>query len=233
MPGSQLSTLCTELNGGASIGETLLFQFINMARALVEQRRPWMILRKTDTSKTATTANTWQTSVDLSSITDFSRFYGDCPVKLFNTGTEVSYEYRQVPWSERLSYVREAGTFVFDEANKLLYLNGTTPFAGTLYIDYIKDGATLTEDSVATAWPFPSWSHLLLAFYAVAIYKGGVDYDDLNARMAPENRATAAELMRALENWDNEKQLSAQQNTDPYRNRGDGGFRSGAINIHA
>jgi hypothetical protein len=33
-----------------------------MARALIEQRRPWMVLRNTNTSKTVTTANTWQTA---------------------------------------------------------------------------------------------------------------------------------------------------------------------------
>jgi hypothetical protein len=59
MTGTELETFCTELNGGASIGDTLLFQFINRAKALVEQHRPWMLLRSTDTSKTVTTANTW------------------------------------------------------------------------------------------------------------------------------------------------------------------------------
>ena len=34
---------------------------------------------------------------------------------------------------------------------------------------------------------FPSWAHPLLGFYAVAINKGGVDYDDIDARMAPES----------------------------------------------
>jgi hypothetical protein len=37
-------------------------------------------------------------------------------------------------------------------------------------------------------WVFPSWAHPFLGFYAVAINKGGVDYD-INARMVPDNRA--------------------------------------------
>ena len=49
MTSDELKTLCTELNGGASIGQTLLFQLLNLSRALVEQKRPWMVLRKTDT----------------------------------------------------------------------------------------------------------------------------------------------------------------------------------------
>ena len=34
-----------------------------MAKALVEQRRPWMVLCTTDTSKSVTTANIWQTAI--------------------------------------------------------------------------------------------------------------------------------------------------------------------------
>ena len=52
MTGIQLATLAEEINGGASIGSTLLEQLLNMAKALIEQRRPWMVLRSTDTSKT-------------------------------------------------------------------------------------------------------------------------------------------------------------------------------------
>src|SRR4051812_32501307 len=104
MDGPTLSTFIDELNGGASIGATLKFQLVNMARALVEQRRPWMILRATDTTKTVTAANTWQTETDFSTITDFSRFYGDRPVKLYNGGTNF-YEYRQVPFNQRLQHI--------------------------------------------------------------------------------------------------------------------------------
>jgi hypothetical protein len=75
MTGAEFSTAAEEINGGASIGSTLLFQFGNLGKSLIEQRRRWMILRKTDTSKTVTTANTWQTAIDLSTITDFNRFY--------------------------------------------------------------------------------------------------------------------------------------------------------------
>jgi hypothetical protein len=62
MTGTELSTFCEELNGGASIGDTLLFQFINLAKAMVEQLRPWMVLRASDTSKAVTAANTWQSA---------------------------------------------------------------------------------------------------------------------------------------------------------------------------
>lgn len=223
MTGVQLATFAEEINGGASIGATLLEQLLNMAKALIEQRRPWMVLRATDTSKTVTTGNTWQTAIDLSTIARFNRFYESAdtaPIILFD-GTNRYQPYRQVPFEQRLLYKDVPHTFVSDEANKTLYLNGTVPFAGTLYINHIKDGADIDiDDGSASAWAFPSWSHPLLAFYAVGIHKGGIDFDDINARMAPDNRAQAVALLQMLETWDSEKQLQAVQNIDPY-NRDD------------
>lgn len=229
MNGSTLDTLIDEVNGGASIGATLKFQLANLAKAAIEQRRPWMVLRKTDTSKTVTTSNTWQTAINLSTIANFSRFYGDDPIQLFDGNNRVE-RFRQVPFNMRLSYKDTSHTFVYDEANKLLYLNGTVPFAGTLYIDHLISSPDITSAS-DPVWVFPSWSHALLAFFAVAIHKGGVDYDDINMRMAPENRATAELLIKQLEGWDNELQLASVANTDPYE--GSSGYRSGAININA
>jgi hypothetical protein len=227
MTGPELETFCEEVNGGASIGSTLLFQFINLARAMVEQSRPWMLLRATDTSKSVTAGNTWQTAIDLSTIDRFNRFFGEEPIKLYDGNLGI-YEFKQIPWHKRLEYRSTPGTFVYDEANKTLYLNGTVPFAGSLYIDHIKDSPEI-EDDDGSSWLFPSWAHPLLGFYAVATNKGGVDYDDINARMAPENRAQANVILKQLETWDNEKQLQAQQNVDPYQ-EGDG-YRSGAINL--
>jgi hypothetical protein len=68
-----------------------------------------------------------------------------------------------------------------------------------------------------------------LGFYAVAINKGGVDYDDINARMAPDNRAQANAIIQRPEAWDGEKQLQAQQNIDPYQQGG--GYTPCAISI--
>lgn len=227
MTGTELSTFCEEINGGASIGDTLLFQLLNLSKALIEQRRPWVVLRNTDTSKSVTTANTWQTAIDLSTIARFNRFYGEEPISLFD-GTNGYQRLRQVPWHLRLRYKDTPNTFVYDEANKTLYINGTIPAASTLYIDHIKDSLDLTNDDAST-WGFPSWSHSILGFYAVAMHKGGVDYDEVNARMSPESRAQANEILKALDTWDNEKQLQGQQNIDPYNGEDD--WRPGAINL--
>ncbi len=235
MTGPALETFCEEVNGGDAIGSTLLFQLLNLSRAMVEQRRPWMLLRKTDTSKTvsASASSAWNTAISLASITDFNRFYEtdqNAPIKLFDGNNRIE-EYRQVPFEQRLAYKDSPNTFCYNEATQTLYLNGNISFGGTLYIDYIRDSGDITNDD-ASSWAFPSWSHPLLGFMAVGMHKGGIDFDDINARMSPDNRAQAEAIIQRLETLDNAKQQSSFRATDPYNEPGDG-YRSGAINMNS
>jgi hypothetical protein len=231
MDGDTLSTFIDELNGGDSISNTLKFQLVNAFKAMLEAERPWMPLRKTDTSKSVTTASTWQTAIDLSTLTRFNRFYGKRPIRLFD-GTTRTVRYRQVPFDDRLEYKDSPNTFVYDENTKTLYLNGTVEFAGTLYIRHLTTSADIAANSTDPVWPFPSWSHAILGFGAVAMHKGGIDYDDVNARTLLQNNADAMRIMKALEKWDDEKQLSEIEEYDPAETDLDG-YRSGAINMNS
>jgi hypothetical protein len=107
MTGPEFSTAVEEINGGDPSASTLRFQFGNLGKNLIEQRRPWMILRKTDTSQTLATSSTWQTAIDLSTISDFSRFYqtpsDPYPIRLFDGSNKIA-EYRLVPFEQRLEY---------------------------------------------------------------------------------------------------------------------------------
>ena len=230
MTGTELTTFVTGLNGGSTIDATLLASLLVTSQAILEEERPWMVLRKTDTSKSASGSNTWQTSIDISTITDFSRFYDDFPVILFDGNDRREY-YRQVPFDRRLEYKDIGNTFCFDENAKLIYLNGVVPFSGTLYINYVSTSTAIDPTSASTIWPlFPTRFHYVLGFYAIGIFKGAVDYDSINKQMLPENRATLGALKNAMETWDNERQLSSLSYNDPTES---GKYpRSGAINIH-
>ena len=59
-----------------------------------------------------------------------------------------------MPFDKRLEYRNAPGTFVYDEASKMLYLNGSVQFAGTLYLDHIKDSPDISGDD-ASSWSFP------------------------------------------------------------------------------
>lgn len=205
MTGNSLIDLFTELNGGASAGSTLTLTLLNIAKGIIEQNRPWMVLRATDTSKTVTT-ETWQTAISLATITRFSRFYGEQPIRLYDTQGSV-IPYPLVPSHERLDH-KDQNVCTYEPATQSLYLLGTRTLGGTLYLSHLKSTEDIAATDTATWTLFPTYAHPLLALYAVAAYKGGVDFDAINARMSPENKALADEILQLLIIWDNEMQLS-------------------------
>lgn len=226
--GEELTTFITALNAEATIDPTLLDVLVDNAKATLEEERPWMVLRKVNTSKTVTTANTWQTAIDLSTITDFSRFYSDDPIRLYDGDNRVEY-YRLVPFDRRLEYKDVSHTACYDENSKTLYLNGVVPFSGTLYISYLSTSTAIDLTSGSAVWSvFPSRFLPILGYYAIGIYKGAVDYDQINRAMLPENREAFRALKNAMENWDNEKQMASMSHNDPTDLYG--GHRDGAIN---
>lgn len=215
MTGAQLKTFITSLNSEQTIDDTLLTVLVNTARTIIEEERPWLVLMKVDTTKTVTTANTWQTAIDLSTITDFSKFYNDTPVRLFDGDNRTEY-YDLKPWDRRLEFKDVSNTCVYDEANKRLYLNGVTPFSGTLYIYYQATSSDINLSSESTVWTsFPTRFVPILGYYAIGIHMGAVDYDSITARQSPENIAVMKVLKNAMEKWDNDKQLATLDTNDP------------------
>jgi hypothetical protein len=227
--GEQLKDFITGLNGGATIDEDLLGVIVATAQTIIEQERPYVVLRKTDTSKTVTNASTWSTPIDLSSITDLSTFYGEWPITLFDGGNRVE-RYRLVPFDRRLQYKDVSNSATFDENTKTLYLNGSVPFSGTLYINYISTATTIDITSQSAVWTlFPSRFLPLIGFYAVGVHKGAVDYDSINKQMLPSNQAVMLALKNALEKWDNDKQMTYVEHNDPTEYLEET-YRSGAVN---
>lgn len=213
--GAELTTFITGLNAEATIDPTLLDVLVDNARTVLEEERPWMVLRKTDTSKTVTTANTWQTAIDLSTITDFSRFYGEYPITVFDT-VNRRHHLRSVPWDRRLEYKDDSNCFVYNYNAKQLYINGTLPFGGPLYINYVATSTAIDLTSTSPVWNvFPARFLPVLGYYAIGIYKGAVDYDSINREMLGVNFDTLKSLKNAMEKWDNELQANDVQFNDP------------------
>lgn len=215
LSGVSLSEFITGLNGGASIDATLLDVLVSTAKSVLEGERPWMVLRKTDTSKSATTSDTWQTAIDLSTITDFSEFYSDTPVVLFDGSNARSY-YRMVPWDRRLDYKDASDTCVYNANTKQLYLNGTVSVNGTLYIAYKSTSTEIDLTSDTAIWSlFPLRFAPLLGYLATEFHKGAVDYDDITKNMLPAHRAIYTILKQSMIDWDNALQQSSIEWNDP------------------
>ena len=67
---------------------------------------------------------------------------------------------------------------------------------------------------------------------AVAMHKGGVDYDDVNARQLIQNTGRHALIMRMLESWDQRSNSPRRSNTTR-RMAALGWLEAGAINMDA
>ncbi len=248
MTPEELKNLCTAVNGGATIDDDLLESLINQGRTILYSERDWLFLRKTNTA-ISVTANTdsWNTAVSLASITDFLRFFNtdlgqrSYSIALYDSATDRIEYFRQVPFSKRLEYKKVPNTFVYDRANNRIYFNSDIPYSGVLYINYIQNptqidiittGANLTTDmETAGTMPCPAVYHPILAYYAVGMNKGAVDYDSINREMLPNNQAILNSLKNAMEKWDTNLQLDEQMGTDP--TGGDSDVHvSGRVNIH-
>ena len=231
--GTELYNFMTQLNGGATIDVVLAETLVSNGKAILEEERPWNVLLKTDSSKTVSTSDTWQTAIDLSTITDLSRLYvtsDGTVLRLFDGENRVEY-YTLKPFDQRLEYKDVSQTCVYDENAKILYLNGKAPFPGTIWLTYLSTSPEVDlEDAATIAWSvFPSRFLPILAYYAMGIHKGAVDYDSINRQMLPSNQAVLNAIKNAMESWDNEKSLATIQSNDPTEHPGSG-YRSGAIN---
>jgi hypothetical protein len=226
--GAQLSTFITGLNAEATVDPTLLDVLAENAKTVIEAERPWMVLRKTNSALSLSTSNAWTTPTSLATITDFSRFYGDFPVRLFDGDSRTEY-FRQVAFDRQLEYRDVSNTFRHDVAGGNLYFNGLIPFSGTLYQNYIASSPALDLTTENPIWtPFPARFLPVIGYYAIGIYKGAVDYDGINKLMLPSNAAVLAALKTAMVQWDDALQQSEIEHNDPSDLYG-GYHRDGAI----
>lgn len=197
MTGTELKTFTEGILDGDTIDEVMFYQLLNVAKNAIEDSRPWMFLRKLDSSVTASGGNNYNTSIPLP--TDWRRTW-----KLF-VGADI--QYFPVPFDQQHLYANSGRRFVVDVANETYFLLGTVGRADTIYHYYIRS----TPDIAAGTSPvWPGRFHALLAFYVAGYIQMGVDSDDIFARMGPVNKAEAQVLLNSMELWDQNLQLAEQ-----------------------
>jgi hypothetical protein len=100
--------------------------------------------------------------------------------------------------------------YFVDVAGGNYYLTGSVGVSSTIYNFYLK---TTDDIATATSWVAPSRFHPLLAYDVAGFVMGGIDADDIYARMAPYQRAAALELERAMIAWDTALKLRSMNNS--------------------
>lgn len=228
MTGSDYYTMVTGLLNNFQMDLVLFYQFLNLARTNREAERDYKVLTVIDTGQAVSAANTWQTQLSLPTgfVRPLDGLEEEGELRLFD-GTNDIQDIHLIPFERRLDNKDVSGYASIDHANGLYYLLGTISKNYSVYFPFIKDFGDISS---AVAWQqIPARFHPILAFDVAAMYRLGVDYDDINARNADANGAAAELLNRSMHRWDNKLALIEAQNLD--YGRGDRGYRSGAINI--
>lgn len=178
---------------GDTIDEVFFYNVLNSAKDQIEDSRPWMFLRKLDTSASAVAG----TPITLP--TDWRMTW-----KLYVGQDQL---YTQMPFDQQHLYRNSSNYFVVDVASGTYTLLGTISGGSSVYHYYIKATDDITS---ATSPVWPARFHPILAYYVAGYIQMGVDSDDLFARMAPENKVQAQTLLSAMEKWDSMLQLREQ-----------------------
>lgn len=195
MTGEDLKNLTENILDGLEIDDIFFYQLLNVAKTKLEEQRLWQYLKKLNSSYTASS-----TAIDLDSFTDFAEEY-----KVM----VGSHQYTPVPFENQQNFRNSSGRYYIDWANLTLNLLGANIPSQTLYIFYKRFTPNITE---TTSPVFPERFHPILSYYVAAYYQGGVDSDDIFARMSPENKLAAMELERAMKQWDTAIAMRSQDN---------------------
>lgn len=212
MTPQELYDLTTELLGGNAMSTTVWEQFVNMARITREGKRDWQILKKKNTSLSWLTSDGVTVTKSLAAITDFLRPIKQTakshPIILLNSSGKKAGYADEILLENQYDYADVPGYFFIDYGAGTLSFTAPAPSTQTAALFYIRNSGDLSLDTV-TPWVFPAAYHPLLAFDVAMNQKGGVDYDDINARMVSYLGVTVQGLEHSMLMWDEKIKLSA------------------------
>ncbi len=207
--GQDYYNMMSSLISGFNMDQTLFLQMLNTARTSRESMRPFMRFRKFVTIGNANSSNTYQTPHSLPS--DFVMLTEDGYIILFDN-VQTWQEFSEIPLHLQIQYKDQNNQFFIDHANNNLYLCGIVDRTYSIFVPYQAD---LGDITLTTQWlNVPSRYHAMLAYDVAAMYRLGVDYDDINARNADENGRMAEILFKAMTKWDGALQRSSTTKMD-------------------
>ena len=187
---------------GRTMDDTTFLTMANLAKAKIEENRPWVMLRAEDSSGSVTGANTWETTHSLP--TRFSQPY---PVKrateeyspLILVSGQNTKIVTEIQWAQRLENQNNSGRFAVDYANDQYIITGSVDKAYTPYWSFIQYTDDFIDD--ADTWGnFPTRFYPLIA-YLVAIMEKAADYDEVNLANIKIYSPEAATILSSMYMW--------------------------------
>lgn len=199
MNGLQIKEFTTELLAGDVMGDQVFYNLLNIAKQIVEGKRSWRVLLTK-----AQYPNISGTDVSISmpeDAWDYPVGAGNAVLGITSSGSK--YLPLGAKFAQLELYKGQDNYFTMDHKNRKIWLLGNVPQMNVT-INYFGYSPDITD---STEWlGFPKNGGRLLAYIVSAFFKGGIDYDDIYARMAPENRSIAELLMFDLVMWDDRLQ---------------------------
>ena len=178
---------------GENPDDDFIFDLLNQAREMIEEELQLEILKKIDTDE--------QTSATSSYTTEPISFPNDFFAPYTRTGIFVGErEFYPVPIEQREKFKFDNVRFTYDFANDQYFLMGKQTGGEIITFPYIKESPKLEAGGTNSLWP-PRYRKLI-AYESTVIYLGGVDSDDLNVLLVPEQRESARRLKRSMMSWD-------------------------------
>lgn len=209
MLGADFYTAMGSLIDGFSLDQTLFYQMLNTARTRREMMRAWMRLRKFDYSQSVSPTQApvaLPLTNGINVPTDFMFLSRDGEITLYDNNN--TYEiYTEIPMNMIIPYLQVNNVFYVDHAGGKIYFLGVVDRLYKAFVPYQADFGDITA---TTTWVnIPTRFQMILAYDVAAMYRLGVDYDDINARNADQNNRDAEMLYGAMVSWDDNLQRSA------------------------
>lgn len=224
--------LASKMNHNFQMDTTMFYAHLNAARTIREMKRPFMRLRKLDSSQVALASDKFVPAVNTYKKTlpsDFMMLTDESTVVLFD-GNQTWLTYNEVPMYLQVQYKDMSNRFFIDHGNQTFTLLGVVDRTYNIFLFYQADYGDITA---TTTWVnIPARFQAMLVYDVLAMYELGNDYDNVNARNANQNAQNAEQLFNAMCEWDDTLQRSSVTTLD-YPVIGDTPtFTSGKINTN-
>lgn len=217
MTGDELKDIFEEIIDD-SVSDDLFYAMLENADQELRDERDWAFLRA-KTSVSRATSDAYTTAHALPA--NFDRVGNRPDAVRSSTGTI----FHPIDFDEQEEYKDSDGHYylAYDTSTELwsIYFTGTPSGAETIYVQYQKRGTELTADNgdtQETVWP--QKRGMVLPWLVASRVTGGIDGDEINFRMSPEQKNTFRELKQALISWDTKFRLRAMGGRTRMRTEG-------------
>lgn len=219
LTGAQLyqlfSRFVTSGQSDTSIDKFTFYNLLNIVKNEIEMEREWNKLKGVDKSQLWNPGDTFNNSPKFLPA-NWNFWQSEEKIALVSASNSNDYEYiDEVTQQKQLEYQSDSYRFYGDYFNNQFYILGSADKQYQIWQFYLQSSPdfSLADPTWKTAdaqfWIFPATAHPILAIYAAAMYKSGLNYDQISAKQAGDNYEIVKRIKNWLSKWDARLQTGA------------------------